>query len=273
MRSRQRTGVKWRNCVSNGDQQAFRDSTNDSWLQSGTRNNCRLDAFCNFRRVDARWENPDILVNTIPDLYLPFPTTSSSEKTTQVLLHSTFFAHFQSLQEYLGGDIEQTLLKPSDPRYPQEFYEVPSLRKNTNEFYTLGYLRGLRLVRASKKTPTSTPIDWFTAQAGVTYAYNGEKCSTTDIWREGGEFVVGICDEIQVLSVAMVQLLRNFVRASGGIAVMIGGTGSSSDMIMKADSNSNNKISRVVLPQPFPWCYLITKLCEIHTKDPWVFLM
>jgi len=72
-----------------------------------------------------------------------------------------------------------------------------------------------------------------------------------------GLFIVGL-DEVQVLAVAKVQLLRNLVRAAGGIAVMIGTSSSISNLSFPDKiSSSREEAKEAVRLARLPWSYLI----------------
>lgn len=181
----------------------------------------------------------------IPHLYVPF-----AERGQTQTMHDGFFSHSNALKKCLEADIEELLTKPTSLDNPHQDFEVPSLRKTTGEFRTLGYLRGLLQSVSAAKTKTT---DWLTTQARETYNYLGQKCSVDDMWK-AGEFVIGF-DEVQILSAAHLQLLRNLVRAAGGVAVMMGTSSSICNII----SGGSDKMSRASLSVHFPWCHLITK--------------
>jgi len=182
-----------------------------------------------------------------PCLYVP---VASGQQT----LHTAFGEYNNTLNWCLAQDAGR-LAPPESKEQACPRYEVNVLRGLRTPFSTLGFLR--RLLRELKKAKkVDTP--WIETQADLRFEYKlDETCSCEELIAEG-LFIVGI-DEVQVLAVAKVQLLRNLVRAAGGIAVMIGTSSSIVNIISSPD-----KISREAVGMPLPWSYLIVNFPQIE---------
>lgn len=106
----------------------------------------------------------------------------------------------------------------------------------------------LKRLKATKTDST----DWLRTQANLKFDFVFQVCS----WQELAEeamFMVGL-DEVQTLSTADLQLLRNLIRLAGGTAVTMGTSSSIVNIISKSD-----KISRSTPPVELPWSYLVVK--------------
>jgi len=182
-----------------------------------------------------------------PCLYIPL---SAGQQT----LHTAFADYNLVLKKCLRKDAEEGhLVPPKNEDMANADYEVPMLRASSSKFYTLGFLRSLLQQAKGAKTEST---HWLQTQSHLKFDYVYDACSCQELATEG-LFVLGL-DEVQALHAADLQLLRNLVRAAGGIVVMMGTSSSIVNIISASD-----KISRETPPLKLPWSYLVVKFPSI----------